>query len=167
MDWSWGYTWQIVYICEWIFVSDNVQVLRIIITLLFYLIIYCSLIRFGCVEIVISDQGREFVNKVNEQLFELTGTHHRISSAYHPQTNGLVERFNQTIQRALLKLIKDDQQKDWDVYIDCVLFEYRTSVQKSTMKTPFEVMFLRLVYTCIQSLSVKLVEFTPIIYLCA
>ena len=103
---------------------------------------YNGFFRYGCTEIVISDQGREFVNRVTQDLFTLTKTSHRISTAYHPQTNGLVERFNQTIQRALLKLVKKEQD-DWDLYIDGVLFGYRTSIQKSTKKTPFEVMYLR------------------------
>jgi len=107
---------------------------------------HCKLfsIRYRCTEIIIRDQGREFVSHmhVNQNLFTLTKTNHRISSTYHPQTNGLVERFNQTIQRALLKLVKKEQN-DWDQYIDGVLFGYRTAVQKSTQKTPFEVMYLR------------------------
>ena len=53
-------------------------------------------------KIVISDQGQEFINAINEHLFTLTKTNHRVSTAYHPQTNGLVERFNQTLQRSLL-----------------------------------------------------------------
>ena len=101
-----------------------------------------DLIRYGCTKIVISDQGREFVNRVSQELFEMTKTEHRISTAYHPQTNGLVERYNQTIQRALLKLVRKEQD-DWDQYIDGVLFGYRTVVQKSTKKSPFEVMYLR------------------------
>ena len=39
------------------------------------------------------DQGREFVNSVMSSLIEKTNAVHRISTAYHPQTNGLVERF--------------------------------------------------------------------------
>ena len=42
----------------------------------------------------INDQGREFCNKVSENLFNLIGTSQRITSAYHPQANGLVERAN-------------------------------------------------------------------------
>ncbi len=79
--------------------------------------------RFGSTEVIISDQGREFINAVTKYLFSLTGTEHRISSAYHPQTNGLVERFNQTLQKSLLKLVKKEQD-DWDEYIDGVLFAY-------------------------------------------
>ena len=75
---------------------------------------------------MISDQGREFVNKVNQSLFQLFKTEHRISTAYHPQTNGLVEHYNQTLQRCLIKLVNREQD-NWDEYIDGVLFAYRTS----------------------------------------
>ena len=93
-------------------------------------------------KIVISDQGREFVNLVNKNLFKRFKAEHRISTAYHPQTNGLVERFNQTLQRSLVKVANKDQN-DWDEYIDGILFAYRTAIQKSTNRTPFEVMYCR------------------------
>ena len=41
--------------------------------------------RYGCPNIVIMDQGREFVNDVSAQLYAFTQTEHRITSAYHPQ----------------------------------------------------------------------------------
>ena len=91
---------------------------------------------------MISDQGREFVNKVNRKLFQMTKTEHCISSAYHPQTNGLVERFNQTLQRSLVKVVNDNQI-DWDNKLDGVLFVYRTAQQKSTQVSPFELMYCR------------------------
>ena len=43
--------------------------------------------RFGCFQVCISDQGREFVKSLNEKLYEMVGIEHCISSAYHPQTN--------------------------------------------------------------------------------
>ena len=101
-----------------------------------------SFYRFGCPNVIISDQGREFVNKVSRHLFAMTHTEHRISSAYHPQTNGLVERFNQTLQRSLVKLVNSNQS-DWDEKIDRVLFAYRTAPQKSTKLTPFQLMYCR------------------------
>ena len=91
---------------------------------------------------MISDQDREFVNKVYSCLFSITKTDHRISSAYHPQTNGLVERFNQTLQQSLVKVVNMNQT-DWDQKLDGVLFAYRTAQQKSTRYTPFELMHCR------------------------
>lgn len=61
--------------------------------------------RHGCPEIQISDQGREFVNKLSDELFRLTGTQQRVTSPYHPQVNGLVERLNRTLKTSLLKVI--------------------------------------------------------------
>ena len=98
--------------------------------------------RFSCCEVIISDQGREFVNKVKEELLQLTGTEHRVTSAYHPQSNGLTERFNQTLQTALIKVVNDTQD-DWDEHLSSVLFAYRTAQQKATKLSPFEVMFCR------------------------
>ena len=103
------------------------------------------LYRYGCCKIIISDQGREFVNKLQEELFSLTGTEHRVTSAYHhPQSNGLTEQFNQTLQTTLMKLV-NKAQNDWDDHLPAVLFSYRTSVQKTTKLTPLEVMYCRYV----------------------
>ena len=43
--------------------------------------------RYGCPETLITDQGREFVNELSDQLYQLTRTEHRITSAYHPQVS--------------------------------------------------------------------------------
>ena len=78
--------------------------------------------------------------QVSHFLFSMTKTEHRISSAYHPQSNGLVERFNQTIHRSLVKVVNENQT-DWDIKLEGVLFAFRTSQQKSTGLTPFELMY--------------------------
>ena len=96
--------------------------------------------RFGCCNVLISDQGQEFVNKVKAELFTLTGTEHRVTSAYHPQTNGLTERFNQTLQSALIKLVNENHT-DWEDHLSAVLFAYRTTQQKATKLSPFELMY--------------------------
>ena len=63
----------------------------------------------------------------------MTKTDHRISSAYHPQTNGLVERFNQTLQRSLVKVVNENQT-DWDEKLDGV-YCLRTEQQRKINKT--------------------------------
>ena len=57
-------------------------------------------------------------------MFDLTGVEHHISAAYHPQTNGLDERFNQTLVNSLTKMV-GEKKDEWDEYIDAVLFAYR------------------------------------------
>lgn len=56
--------------------------------------LYSVICRLGCMGMLISDQGREFVNSIIDNLTEQFQTCHRISSAYHPQTNGQRERDN-------------------------------------------------------------------------
>lgn len=77
-----------------------------------------------------------------DRLEALTGFKHRVTSAYHPQSNGLDERLNQTLKASLQKVV-NDKQDDWDNLIDEVLFAYRTSRQDSTKFTPFFVMHNR------------------------
>ena len=71
---------------------------------------------------------------------KLSGTDHRFTSAYHPQSNGLCEQLNQTLQNILLKRVNDNQD-DWDELLPAVLFAIRTSKQKSTQYSPFQLMF--------------------------
>ena len=60
----------------------------------------------GRPETLISVQGREFVNELSPELYHITNTDHRITSAYHPQACfGLTERFNQTVSRCLTKIM--------------------------------------------------------------
>lgn len=98
--------------------------------------------RFGCFQICHTDQGREFVNELNTKLFQLAGVSHRISSAYHPQTNGLDEKANQTISRTIIKYV-NDQQDNWDEYLESILLAYRTSKHASTKYSPFYLMYGR------------------------
>ena len=104
--------------------------------------IFDMICMFGCMDHIITDQGREFVNKINSELTELLQTEHRITSAYHPQSNGQREKDNRTLKDALCKQVNDEGD-NWDKFIPGVLFAYHTSVHASTKKTPFEVMYGR------------------------
>ena len=53
----------------------------------------------------ISDQGREFINSVSAELHRLTGIIQRVTSAYHPKANGLLERQNTTIKNPIIKVL--------------------------------------------------------------
>ena len=66
---------------------------------------------------------------------------HSLSSPYHPQSNGLVERFNRTLCEGLAKL--GDSIHDWDKFIQPVLFAYRTKQLKITGWLPFQLMYGR------------------------
>uniref|UniRef100_A0A673CI67 Gypsy retrotransposon integrase-like protein 1 n=1 Tax=Sphaeramia orbicularis TaxID=375764 RepID=A0A673CI67_9TELE len=72
--------------------------------------------RWGTPARLLSDQGREFVAEVNTALCAEFGIKCSVTSAYHPQTNGLNDRTNQTLKVRISKLI-NDQQNNWDDYL--------------------------------------------------
>ncbi|CAK9292697.1 unnamed protein product [Gordionus sp. m RMFG-2023] len=105
---------------------------------------YSLLCTHGRARIQINDQGREFVNEISNNFYKLVGTMQRVTSAYHPQANGMVERVNRTIQNALLKCIKDDQLI-WTNALPGIIFAYNTSLHESSKFTPYELMYGRTV----------------------
>ncbi|CAL9707672.1 unnamed protein product [Knipowitschia caucasica] len=62
------------------------------------------------------------------------------TTPYHPQTDGLVERFNQTLKKMLRKFVADTG-KDWDRWLPFLLFAYREVPQASTGFSPFELLY--------------------------
>jgi hypothetical protein len=98
--------------------------------------------RHGVPQIMISDRGTSFVNRIIDKLCEDFQLKHRLTSPYRPQTNGMVERFNRTLGESIAKLVQDGE-KEWDHYVDATLFAYRTKVHKTTGHTPFYLMYGR------------------------
>ncbi|RXN29632.1 Retrovirus-related Pol poly from transposon [Labeo rohita] len=64
------------------------------------------------------------------------------SSPYHPQSNGLVERFTRTLL-SMLSLFVNENQTNWDCLLPYVMMAYRSSVHASTGFTPYKVLFGR------------------------
>jgi len=96
--------------------------------------------RHGCPRIQINDQGLEFLNSLNDELSRLTGTQHRVTSAYHPQANGIVER--RTIKNCLHKVLQNNVNK-WPSILQGVLFTHRIAEHFSTGYSPFKILYQR------------------------
>src|SRR5436309_14945473 len=75
-----------------------------------------------------------------EKLMHKFRIKHLFSTPYHPQTNGLVERFNRTLCESLAKL---GETSAWDRNIAPVLFAYRTSKHSTTGISPFYLIYGR------------------------
>jgi hypothetical protein len=104
--------------------------------------IYQTIIcRHGCPKYILTDRGTHFKNKLVDTLLQKFEIQHLYSTPYHPQTNGLVERFNRTLCESLAKITEG--KGDWDEFIAPVLFAYRTSKQSSTKFTPFYLVYGR------------------------
>ena len=81
-------------------------------------------------------------NEVSSELHRLTGVEQRVTSAYHPQANGLVERQNRTIKNSLIKVL-GDKPAEWPFIVEGVLFAHRVSKHSSTKYSPFKLLYNR------------------------
>ena len=84
----------------------------------------------GLPSVITADQGREFRNKLNSELMKAFGIDHRLTTPYHPQANGLVERYNQTLCNTLVKFAQKDRES-WDRNLAAIVYGYNTAVQVS------------------------------------
>ena len=58
---------------------------------------------------ILSDNGREFIAKLNKKLIKRLGIMKVLALPYHPQTNGQVERFNKTLKSMIKKFCNAKQ----------------------------------------------------------
>lgn len=98
--------------------------------------------RHGAPQTIVSDQGRTFQSELVQELLRMMGSRSRFTSAYHPATNGLCERFNKTLAD-MLAMYTNTAQTDWTAYLAQVTFAYNTSLQSTTKFTPFELVYGR------------------------
>lgn len=96
--------------------------------------------RYGVPVSILTDQGSHFNNQLMDSMAKLMGYHHILSTVYHPQTNGMVERFNATFVPQLAKL-HDRENNNWDEYLQSVVFAYNTGIHASTQYSPFQLQF--------------------------
>lgn len=97
--------------------------------------------QHGCPQIILSDRGTHFNNNTIKALMNKFKINHLLSTPYHPQTNGLVERFNRTLCESLARLSL--KNNDWDLYIAPTLFAYRTTKHSTTKIEPFFLVYGR------------------------
>ena len=98
--------------------------------------------RMGCPEEILSDCGTQFISGLMKELHRLLSIKTVTTTPYHPQSNGMVERFNGTL-KAMLKKVVQDEPKTWDRMVPAVLFAYRELPNASTGYSPFELLFGR------------------------
>ncbi|XP_057201512.1 uncharacterized protein LOC130561305 [Triplophysa rosa] len=98
--------------------------------------------RVGIPREVLTDQGTAFMSRTLRELYELLGIKSIRTSVFHPQTDGLVERFNRTLKTMIRKFVHEDA-KNWDKWLEPLLFAVREVPQASTGFSPFELLYGR------------------------
>ncbi|XP_035219651.1 uncharacterized protein LOC118192743 [Stegodyphus dumicola] len=91
---------------------------------------------------MISNQGCNFLSNVAKEVIHLCKTSHLLTTAYHPQTSGLTERFNKTFSD-MLSMYVDVEQKNWDTIVPFVTYAYNSAKQDTTGFSPFFLIYSR------------------------
>ena len=91
--------------------------------------------RFGSFRELHSDQGSNFESEVFQKVCDLFGIYKTRNTAYHPQSDGFIERSFRTLGRCL-KAYCHDTGEDWDMAVPFLMTSYRASPQSSTKLTP-------------------------------
>jgi hypothetical protein len=89
-----------------------------------------------------SDQGSNFMSGIFQQMMCELGIEQYQSSAYHPESQGALERFHQTLKN-MIRTYCLEYEKDWDEGVHLLLFAAREAVQESLGFSPFELVFGR------------------------
>jgi cleavage and polyadenylation specificity factor subunit 1 len=90
--------------------------------------------RFGVPETIVSDQGTQFESALFHNMLDALGIKRLRSTAYHPQTNGAVERSHRTLKNALRTLCSEGA--DWEEKLPLALLSLRTTISSPTQTPP-------------------------------
>ena len=100
------------------------------------------ILRFGIPSRFLSDQGGEFENKLMKELNKLSGIIKSRTTPYHPQTNGMCERMNQTLL-GMLRTLPESNKKRWPEMVNKMIHAYNSTKHSVTGYSPFYLLFGR------------------------
>uniref|UniRef100_A0A3B3H3T2 Gypsy retrotransposon integrase-like protein 1 n=1 Tax=Oryzias latipes TaxID=8090 RepID=A0A3B3H3T2_ORYLA len=92
---------------------------------------------FGLPRVIQTDQGTNFMSRVFSQVLQQFSIKHCTSSAYHPESQGALERFHQTL-KTMLRVYCQEFGKEWDDGVPLLLFAAREVTQESLGFSPAE-----------------------------
>jgi hypothetical protein len=101
-----------------------------------YAFLRIILSQHGLPEEIISDRDKLFISKFWQSLMARLGANHKLSTAFHPQTDGQTERLNQTLEQYLRNYI-NHKQNNWVEWLPLAQFAYNSAKSEATGTSPF------------------------------
>ena len=95
---------------------------------------------FGIPETITTDRGSQFTSEVWAQLLSTWGIRHNMTTAYHPEANGLVERLHRRLKESLMAICGDDQNS-WFSRLPMALLSLRTTLKPDIKASPAELVY--------------------------
>ena len=96
--------------------------------------------RFGLPDTIISDRGLQFASKVFQETCKLLKIDHRMSTTYHPQTDGETERVNQELE-TYLRIFCANEPRKWSTYLPMAEFTHNNRAHETSKMSPFQIIY--------------------------
>ena len=104
------------------------------------------ILKHGVPRQILSDRGSQFTGYIFRILCNLFGIKKQFTTAYHPQTNGMIERFHRFLKERLRCIAFDNELDfmkgdDWDIFLPEIEFAYNNTKNEMTGTAPYEVIY--------------------------
>jgi Chromo (CHRromatin Organisation MOdifier) domain len=93
-------------------------------------------LRYGMPKGIVTDRGSLFTSEWWGEVCQIAGAARRLSTSFHPQTDGQTERQNQTLEQ-YLRVYVGEKQDDWAKWLPYAQYAYNNSTHAVTGETPF------------------------------
>lgn len=100
------------------------------------------MLTFGLCLNILSDLGTNFQAELLRKIYELLDINQLRTTAYHPECDGLTERFNRTL-KTMIACFVNEHQNNWDELLTFLAFAYNSSTHATTNFTPYEIVYGR------------------------
>nr|XP_041633413.1 uncharacterized protein K02A2.6-like [Drosophila kikkawai] len=99
--------------------------------------------RYGLVDVLVSDNGRQFTSAEFQTFMKNNNVKHILTAPGHPSTNGQAENFVKTVKKSLYANIKENENCEFDTMLNRFLIDYRNTVHCTTGESPAKLFFGR------------------------